>query len=159
LWPVVVLLFLHLVNAAAAMGEMLLYNLRQGTAFGSAEFLATLAWPMVSLERTGAGTLAWRWALASGRGIVAALPQIPFHLTWPVMLMILARSRRQAKIRKAHLLRGMVYGMAWWLLLPLFGAGVILMRVVDQFATSFGFRTAPWSWGFWSGPLQIPYVE
>lgn len=151
LWPLVVLLFLHAVNAAAGMAVLAMEQ-HLGAPHQLPTYTSMLTWPvLVMADETGAWV--FEWTIWECEAIVYALPMIPFHLTWPVMLLVLSESRRQAKIRRAHLARGVVYGLSWIFLLPLIRTGWLAVEATDL--GLHGVAGAWWWGGFWSSALPV----
>jgi hypothetical protein len=49
-------------------------------------------------------------------------------LSWPIMMLLLSDSRREAKVRRAHVLRAWAYSLWWSLLLS---SGILLLRFMS----------------------------
>ncbi len=99
----------------------------------SAYYLAgSFPLPFFEFGPTGAGG----WFVSAPSIEYTFVAPLAAGLLMPVMLLILSRTRATARIRRAHILRAGVYGLAWLPLWYLLGTLVIVSRAIEECATS-----------------------
>jgi hypothetical protein len=155
LWALAVPLALCVVSVAAMMGLLLLEN-QYGARNGLPMFASMITWP-VALFDDGRGGWAARLTVGELVGVGIAATLLPFHLTWILMLVILSESRRQAKIRTGHLLRGVVYGLAWFMLPLVLRLGSVLWDAGELLADAVDGSRPVWGLTYIRYHLYVPY--
>jgi len=130
LWAAWVFLLLVPAHLCAALLGIAVWHLRLGMSAAPVRFapqaldyVSYFTFPVWTLRGGRAAWLAGTWP-----GYI--LPAAVFFLAWPALLMMLPITRDRARLRWEHVLRGLVFGMAWVLPLVLFRAGRNFTSVV-----------------------------